>query len=255
MLIETTWLMMMLVIGWWWVRRDMAEFRRFTTLDDTLVRQRVMRRWIGQSFVLLTTASLISLWLVGGLQPFDSFPDAFAGVRIMPALPDRPITPEMAAGIAVGVSLNLALFGFIQWRRLRTIGSREPTPIDALVPRNRAESAHALLLSINAGFSEELFFRLALPLLLLSITGSVVVALALALLCFGFAHGYQGWRGIMATMIAGGVITLVYFKTQSLLHVMVLHAGIDVVALLVRPRLAGWFRQWLSRADTRVTGA
>ncbi|TMJ12009.1 MAG: CPBP family intramembrane metalloprotease [Alphaproteobacteria bacterium] len=108
---------------------------------------------------------------------------------------------------------------------------------EALLPRNRQEAAIALILSLNAGFSEELFFRLALPLILFQITGSLLAAFALAAIAFGLAHAYQGWKGIAGTMIVGAFITLVYLSSGSLLRVILLHAAIDVVALVVRPAI------------------
>lgn len=49
-------------------------------------------------------------------------------------------------------------------------------PAQALIPQNRREAVLALLLSLKAAFSEEIFFRLALPLLLFRVTGSLTVS-------------------------------------------------------------------------------
>lgn len=251
MLFEAIWLVAMLAAGTWWVRRDVSEYQRFVALDDTQARQRTLRKWIVQSFALLTCASLVTLWLADGLTPFDSFPDAFGAFQAVSKLPERPMSPEMAAGVVVGVIINLAIVGFVQWHRLRKSGSRIPGGTDALIPRNRAEAAHALALSINAGFSEELFFRLALPLLLFKMTGSLLAAFAFAVLCFGLMHAYQGIKGILATAAVGTLITIIYLKTGSLLHVMMLHAAIDVIALFVRPKIQAFFYQLGTRPVDR----
>lgn len=241
-LIDVVWLIAMLGAGAVWLRRDMAEYQRFVTLEDTLSRQRTYGRWIGKSFVFLSFASLVTLGLAGGLTPFDPFPQAFEPAHVMLQAPERPISPELLFGIAIGISINVAVFVLVQrWRTRKTAakaGTSSPGGVDALIPRNRREALYGVALSINAGFSEELFFRLALPLLMLKITGSLPFAFAFAALCFGLAHAYQGVRGILATTIAGGVLTLVYLRTGSLLHVMLLHVAIDIIALFVRPWLA-----------------
>ena len=81
---------------------------------------------------------------------------------------------------------------------------------------------------------------LPLPLLLLHLTGSLWIAFGVAGVCFGLAHAYQGWKGVLATMMAGGVLTLIYLSHGSLLRVMLIHAAIDIVALLVRPAITEW---------------
>lgn len=239
---KVIWVLVMLVAGTFWIRRDVAEYRHFVRFEESTLRQRAYGRWITTSFTLLTFASIVSLWLAGGLDPFDSFPAAFEPLQDRLQLPDRPVTPAMLFGVAIGVSINLVLFIVIQrWRNRPAAVQAQglsPDGVDAIIPRNGRESLCGIALSINAGFSEELFFRLALPLLLFQITGSLSLSFALALLCFGLAHAYQGVRGVLATMLAGGMLTFVYLRTGSLLHVMVLHAAIDIVALFVRPRIA-----------------
>ena len=75
------------------------------------------------------------------------------------------------------------------------------------MPRNGAETVWTGLLSINAGIGEELFFRLALPLLIVLVTGNVIAAFAVAAIVFGLVHVYQGWVGVLATTFLGVVFT------------------------------------------------
>lgn len=106
--------------------------------------------------------------------------------------------------------------------------------------------------SVNAGFSEELLFRLALPLLLYRMTHSLEAALGIAIVCFGLAHGYQGWKGILGTMLAGALLTLYYLSHGSLVRVMLAHALIDIVALIVRPVLTNWLARRFPGRGTRL---
>jgi membrane protease YdiL (CAAX protease family) len=248
-LIQIGWLVVLLGAGALWVRRDAADYQKFVQLADSPTRQRFFRRWIITSFLALTGASLISLGLVGALLPFDPFPAAFEPLQPRFQLPQRELSPEMMFGIAIGISLNVALLVLLQRWRSPGKGAAHQGDLDPLIPRNGREALYGLALSINAGFGEELFFRLALPLLLFHISGSLLLAFAFATLCFGLAHLYQGMKGVIATTLAGVVLTLVYLRTGSLLQVMATHATIDIIALFVRPRLlrlAG--RLWAPRA-------
>ena len=94
--------------------------------------------------------------------------------------------------------------------KILTLGDIEP-----LMPRNGAETLWTGLLSINAGVGEELFFRLALPLLIVLVTGNVVAAFAVAAIMFGLVHVYQGWVGVLATTFLGFVFTGVYLSPAA----------------------------------------
>lgn len=240
MLVKLIWLVAMAGGMAWWLKRDVEVYRRFQLLTATADRQHVLWRWIAQSFAIFLGASLVSLWLADGLRDFSGFPSAFEPLH--QALGDqRParsggISVGMMAGIAIGVTVVI----FVQWLRLRKMMKPLEGPADALIPRNGREAAIALVLSVNAGVVEELFFRLALPLLLFRLTGSAPAAFGLAIVGFGLAHAYQGWKGVAATMLAGGVLSLMYIAHGSLLRVMVIHAVMDVLALIVRPAIVNW---------------
>lgn len=240
MMIKLMWLAILLGGGTWWVRRDVAAYHAFAMIEDSVQRQHILRRWIGQSFAILVGGSVISLWIAGALWPFDGFPAMFEPLHQQLQPSHRVQSSEGGIGFAVGVAGGLAVLLAVQWRRLRKMLEPVSGPADAMIPRNRREAGLVLLLSLNAGFSEELFFRLALPLFLFALTGSLAFAIAGSVVLFGMAHAYQGWKGIAATMLAGGLLTLVYLSHGSLLRVMVIHALIDVVAFFVRPALTRW---------------
>lgn len=231
------WAAVMAAGGTWLVRRDVAAYARFKALSGTIDRQHFYRQWLVESFAALVGASVISLWLVDALSSFSAFPHAFVPANRVLASRGHPSGDHwlpMAAGLSVGIAVSVA----IQWRRLKTALSPEPGPDAALIPRNRREAVLALLLSLNAGVSEELFFRLALPLLLFHLTGSLATALVVSMLCFGLAHAHYGWKGVLATMAAGALLTFYYFHHGSLLRVMIAHAVIDVLAFFIRPAIA-----------------
>ena len=114
--------------------------------------------------------------------------------------------------------------------------------IEAMLPRNRAERGWAVLLSLNAGLSEELFFRLLLPALFYIVFGEPKLAIGLSVLTFGLVHWYQGRIGVIFTLIFGAIMTYVYLKTGSIFVVMALHATMDLNSLVLQPTLRGLFR-------------
>jgi len=91
-----------------------------------------------------------------------------------------------------------------------------------------------VLLSISAGFSEELVFRGYLQRQLTALTGSVTVALLLQSALFGIAHGYQGWRSCMAIAVYGALFTMLALWRRSLRPGMTAHAWTDIVGGLLR---------------------
>ena len=141
-------------------------------------------------------------------------------------------------GMAAGLTLGVGLAAFIQWRRMRHLLTPVVGDIEPLMPRNGRERLLMIPLSLNAGFSEEMFFRLALPLLIAHVTGSAVVGVVAATAAFGLAHSYQGWKGVVGTGLLGGLLMLQYLAHGSLLRVMAIHAAIDLVSLILRPMIA-----------------
>lgn len=233
------WLALVLAGLAWWTAMDVRQYRRFVAVTDSGLRRAFYLRWTLQSFVLLTGASVLTLWGLGRMDAIVTMPPEFA--RLVPPRPSDASasrSPDAVLGFVVGVGVASAL-GLAWWvRRARAHAAPMLGEVEALIPRTAAERLAVLPLCLNAGLSEELFFRLALPLLVTTVTGSAPIGLAVAGLVFGLAHRYQGWAGVAGTMVVGALLTVSYLRTGSLLRVMLLHALMDVVALIVRPWIA-----------------
>lgn len=115
--------------------------------------------------------------------------------------------------------------------------------VDQVLPRTAAELPLAALVAINAGVCEELYFRLLLPLLLVLVGVPSVAAFALALGAFALAHRYQGWVGMVATAAIGLLMSVAYLVSGQLWVAIVLHAAIDLNALVLRPIVSGRLRR------------
>jgi membrane protease YdiL (CAAX protease family) len=225
------------------VRRDVEAYRRFKLITDSKARQRQFRVWIAVTFTLFVGYTLLSLALLGRLFQLNQLPPEFA-----PAWATlgggAAIAGGQIGGLAIGMAIGGGLAAMIATiaRRRKTADRRSARQLGdfaALMPRNRAELAHAAILSINAGLSEELFFRLALPLLFVLVIGNVWVAFALAAIVFGLAHLYQGVVGVVATTAVGVLLTAFYLASGSIWVAVLVHAAIDLVGLVLRPLLDG----------------
>lgn len=220
----------------WFLRGDRAEYARMKALTDTRDRQRRYATWAAKAFALFGVLSVVELALLGRADAVLRFPAEFAALADwLGFAKDDDFPYAVFAGAALGGGVAGALVvGVIERRRDKPVAIGD---FDALLPRNRAELAYAALLSVNAGLSEELFFRLLIPLLVTVLTGSAIAGFAFAAILFGLAHLYQGWKGIAATFVLGLAMTAIYLFTQSLIAAIVFHAIVDLNALVVRPIL------------------
>jgi uncharacterized protein len=102
-----------------------------------------------------------------------------------------------------------------------------------LLPSTSAERLAVIPLALTAGFCEEFLYRGWL----LNLTGyafkSIWVGLLISSILFGFAHLYQGRKGMLGTGILGLVIFgLIYIASGTLLPGQILHTALDLNNIL-----------------------
>ncbi|MBE2993589.1 CPBP family intramembrane metalloprotease [Sphingomonas sp. CFBP 13603] len=225
----------------WFLKGDLLGYRRIKRLPDTASRQKTYRLWVAKAAIAFVLPAVIGLTLLGRLDALLTVPPEFDTLRtLLPSFEgdSRAELLGMIGGSAFGgliIGAVLATRG--NWRILKTIGN-----VGSLLPRNRPEIAHAAAMSIVAGVSEELAFRLFLPLLVALVSGSAFVAFGVAVAAFGAMHLYQGRAGVIATTLVGALMAAVYLMTGELWLAMVLHALIDLNSLALRPALTGAWR-------------
>ena len=218
--------------------------RRVRWPADAEARRRAQyRRWTVRALIAFLVPSVVGLALLGRLGALVVLPGEFAAVAAAVGPLQLSDAALFGAGLAGG--LGGALAGTLwSWRRGKR-GVRGPMlgDVGALLPRHRGELAHAALLAIAAGVTEEPFFRVLLPLLITLVTGGAWAGFGLAALLFGVAHWYQGWKGVAATSVMGVLFTALYLASGRLWVVVVFHAFLDLVGLVVRPALTGAWRR------------
>lgn len=176
-----------------------------------------------------------------------SLPREFAALAAQ--LP-RYTAANLLPPLLVGLTLGLLLVWVRIWRAHRR-GS--PNSIDAAAPyaaRGRRELLPAVAVALAAGVTEELAFRLTIPLLAARVTGSALAGFALAAAVFVAIHRYQSWPGRVGVALAVVALTALYLSTGALWLAMLVHTVIDISALAIRPWLAGFGRSPADGAPT-----
>ncbi len=104
--------------------------------------------------------------------------------------------------------------------------------VRALLPRGALELGVWMLLSLSAGFCEELVFRGYFQRQFHALTGSLAAAIALQALVFGIGHFYEGGRAVAEITLYGLLFGLLAAWRKSLRPGMLAHAWSDIFAVL-----------------------
>ena len=136
------------------------------------------------------------------------------------------------AGIAAGMwaawrIVPTALLGH-GWLPASQAGSVQP-----LLPRTTLEMIAWGLLSISAGFAEELLFRGYLQRQFHALTRNAAAAVLMQAALFGMAHGYQGPASCIRITVYGVWFGAMAQWRKSLVPGMIAHAWTDIAAGLL----------------------
>jgi uncharacterized protein len=224
--------------------QDRIQYPRFKAMDSTVERQGMYRYWATDAFVRYGLLGIAGLYLLRRQSALVAMPDDFSSVWRLAAV-HIGLAPASLEAVGTGLTGGLLIGTLIMCVMpfaLRRLGRPAPPlagDIAALIPRTPGEIRWGAVLSINAGITEEIFFRLLMPFAWFSLTGNVFAALLISIVLFGLVHAYQGVVGVFATMAIGAVLTVVYLATQEIWLAILLHALIDLRALVATPLASG----------------
>jgi uncharacterized protein len=246
-IVEGFLLFLCLVAMWYFVRNDIADYAAFKLFTETADRQRRYRVWVLKSFLFFCGTTLACLAILGRLRALTVLPPEFHALSasLQLAIGKRQLP---GTDFLVGFSAAL-LMGLVVGTLAMKTAERKSRPavvlgdIEPLMPRNWPETAHTAVLSLNAGLSEELFFRLLLPLLMTLLIGKALPAFICAAIIFGAIHIYQGAVGVVATTVLGFAFTGLYLWTGDLWIVVCGHALLDLIGLVIRPTIVRAIRR------------
>jgi len=243
---QTAWILLafcaaLIAIFLW---NDLPDYRRFKALTATGERRRHFRKWIVKSALMFGGTALAGLAILGRLPALagSGVPAEFAPLAApVPHVPIQEYFGPFLIGAGIGVFIGgAAVFAISRLRKKRpakmvTLGDIEP-----ILPRNNGERVWAALLALNAGWCEELFFRLLLPLLLTLASGNVLFGFGIAVAIFGLVHLYQGVAGMLATAVLGALFAAIYVVSGNIWIAAAAHALVDLNGLLLQPLLRGY---------------
>ncbi len=109
-------------------------------------------------------------------------------------------------------------------------GRSEPTAF--LNPNGAVEVTLWVMMSITAGFCEELVYRGYLQKQVLALTGSAALAVLVQAVIFGAGHWYQGGKKVILITVLGGLFGLLAQWRKSLRPGMISHAWEDVLNVI-----------------------
>lgn len=217
--------------------QDRQHFPAFEQLSGSEARQRTFRRWIVDSFIRYGLLGLLGLYLIGDLDAVYRLPSDIEAARTSLGLPPgraQWMGYGLAAAVTIGLVAGAAGSASLDPSKVSQDG------VGSLFARNRQEARWTGLLSLNAGLTEEIFFRALLFTALFEATGSLIVAALLATVLFAVAHLYQGLNGVLSSGLFGVIFMMIYLMTGALWLVILLHALIDLRSLVLLPYSLGW---------------
>lgn len=155
---------------------------------------------------------------------------------------DIPLSERGAWGLLAAFCL-LAVLRVVEKRVERTTSDEDRSKYQAMLrdlpfdmPGTRAETAAYLVTMVGMTTCWELLYRGYLLLVLVPLTGTPV-AVTLAALSYGAAHGYTSLRQFLGSIIAAFAFTIAYALTGSLWWLIVLHAAAPVTMLYAVRRM------------------
>jgi membrane protease YdiL (CAAX protease family) len=201
--------------------------------------------WLGYG-----APALLGLLAIERLEGIAQLPPEFLPLAWYLGVPPGSIgMPLVLTGLGAGSVLGLVL---TWWRARRGRAPWTAGDVRSIMPASDADLWPAAVLAVSAGVAEELFYRLWLPLIVALASGSGTAGVIVGTLCFAAMHRYQGWAGVAANTIGGGLLMALYMGSGALWLPVVVHALVDLNALVLRPALsARWRRRFSSSAASR----
>jgi uncharacterized protein len=140
-----------------------------------------------------------------------------------------PLRILAAAGVLVVMVAVIGIVSKKQAKKANPEQLRKATSgFSRLLPLTSTERTAWVPLSFTAGVCEEFLYRGWLLQLIGAVFGSIWIGLILSSIVFGFAHSYQGRKGIIGTGVMGIIFGSVFVLSRSLLPGQLLHAFMDL---------------------------
>jgi membrane protease YdiL (CAAX protease family) len=135
---------------------------------------------------------------------------------------------DVARDIGIGLAFWLVWWlGLIAFTLVSGTRERTPDEVLALLPTTGWALVLWVIVSMTAGFCEELLYRGYLQRQFLAMSGSARVAVIIQGLLFGAVHSYEGWHAVLAISVMGILFGTLATWRKSLRPGMIAHAWYD----------------------------
>jgi uncharacterized protein len=171
--------------------------------------------------VILTEWLTVALIRLGLRRRGLGLSDLVGGTWVRPVHILRDLGLGIAFFIIVGV---LLLQGLTYLLKIDT-----PESLREMMPQTWFEMVLWVLMSLTAGFCEEVIFRGFLQRQFAALTRSIIGGILLQAIVFGLSHGYQGWKLMLLISIYGMCFGLLAQWRRSLRPGMFAHALEDAL--------------------------
>jgi membrane protease YdiL (CAAX protease family) len=142
---------------------------------------------------------------------------------------DIPLTNGGAIGLAIAIALLVGLVVVATIAKRKHMGRNDDKGTgrfskNQLLPRTRHELSLFLAFALLAGCGWELLYRGFLIWFLVPYVGTVV-AVCIAALAYGAAHGYKNRKQFLASVISAFAFAVAFVLTGSLWWLMLIHTA------------------------------
>lgn len=219
------------------------DYKKLAAATNPEQRVSFYRKW-GAELILLTVGGVAALLFTGRGADLMAFPRALAPLHHFISQPIAAIVFWLCVSVfCVLMAVSTITVMRLAPNEANAARARRILTATPMLTRDRRERAWGTVMSLCAGAGEETVFRLLLPIVLISLTHSVMLAVLTSIAAFGIGHVYQGLAGVASTAAAGALMFGVYAATQSLWLVAAFHAIVDLRSVVH----LGWLLQELER--------
>lgn len=139
--------------------------------------------------------------------------------------PAPPRVSDVALGTGVLIVLVSAMYPLWKYK-----AARQPEKVYRRLPQNYSEMGLWSLVSLSAGFAEEIAYRGVLFQLLFYWLGNWWIAALLAAISFGLGHAIQGWKSALIIFAFAVAFQGLVWAAGTLYVAMAVHAIYDFIA-------------------------
>lgn len=186
-----------------------------------------------QTGQLANHSQAIRIYLIAIVSDFALLYYCWAGVRHYGGNLATLTGGRWTSWKAVAIDIAIAFPFWVVWEATaygvaRLLGPGTAKSFGALLPQTLFEISLWIIVSITAGFCEEIQSRGYLQQQLHGLSGSIVIAVLAQGVIFGLMHSYQGWRQMVIIAVLGVLYGALAAWRKNLRANMIAHAWSDI---------------------------